>query len=244
MKKIVAIIMLACSGWAMASGDVHLDKASVDLNDKSSLQRGAKYFVNYCLSCHSAKYMRYSRLARDLEIPEEMVISNLMFSGEKIFDGMIVSMRDSDAKRWFGTPPPDLSLIARSRGVDWLYTYLRGFYTDESRPFGTNNTVFKDVGMPNVLWELQGVQKAVFKKEVNADGIPIEKFDHFEQTKEGSLTFKEFDQVVNDLVAFLEYVGEPGKLERQSLGWKVILFLLFFLVFAYALKKEFWKDIH
>lgn len=244
MNKIAAIIMLVCSGWAMASGDVHLDKASVDLNDKSSLQRGAKYFVNYCLSCHSAKYMRYSRLARDLEIPEEMVISNLMFSGEKIFDGMIVSMKDSDAKRWFGTPAPDLSLIARSRGVDWLYTYLRSFYTDESRPFGTNNTVFKDVSMPNVLWELQGVQKAVFKKEVNSDGIPIEKFDHFEQTKKGSLSSKEFDGVVNDLVSFLEYVGEPGKLARQNLGWKVILFLLFFLIFAYALKKEFWKDIH
>jgi ubiquinol-cytochrome c reductase cytochrome c1 subunit len=244
MKKIAAILMLTISGLASASSDTHLDSASVDLTDKPSLQRGAKYFVNYCMSCHSAKYMRYSRMARDLGMPEQMVQSNLMFTGEKIFDGMTVSMNPKDSKRWFGTSPPDLSLIARSRGADWLYTYLRGFYQDESRPFGVNNTAFKDVGMPNVLWELQGTQKAVFNDETDSDGIPVQVFDHFEKTVEGTLSTEEFDQAVNDLVSFLEYVGEPGKLERQELGWKVILFLLFFLVIAYALKKEFWKDIH
>ncbi len=244
MKKIAAILMLTISGLASASSGVHLDSASVDLTDKPSLQRGAKYFVNYCMSCHSAKYMRYSRMARDLGMPDQMVQSNLMFTGEKIFDGMTVSMNPKDSKRWFGTPPPDLSLIARSRGADWLYTYLRGFYQDESRPFGVNNIAFKDVGMPNVLWELQGTQKAVFNDETDSDGIPVKVFDHFEKTTEGTLSTEEFDKAVNDLVGFLEYVGEPGKLERQELGWKVILFLLFFLVIAYALKKEFWKDIH
>jgi ubiquinol-cytochrome c reductase cytochrome c1 subunit len=244
MKKIAAILMLTISGLASASSGIHLDSASVDLTDKPSLQRGAKYFVNYCMSCHSAKYMRYSRMARDLGMSEQMVQSNLMFTGEKIFDGMTISMNPRDAKRWFGTAPPDLSLIARSRGSDWLYTYLRGFYEDESRPFGVNNIAFKDVGMPNVFWKLQGAQKAVFLDETDSDGIPVKVFDHFEKTAEGSLTTEEFDQAVNDLVSFLEYVGEPGKLERQELGWKVILFLLFFLVIAYALKKEFWKDIH
>ncbi len=244
MKKIAAILMLTISGFASASSGIHLDSASVDLTDKPSLQRGAKYFVNYCMSCHSAKYMRYSRMARDLGMSEQMVQSNLMFTGEKISDGMTVSMNPKDAKRWFGTAPPDLSLIARSRGSDWLYTYLRGFYEDESRPFGVNNTAFKDVGMPNVFWELQGTQKAAFIDETDSDGIPVKVFDHFEKTSEGSMTTEEFDQAINDLVSFLEYVGEPGKLERQELGWKVILFLLFFLVIAYALKKEFWKDIH
>lgn len=244
MKKIAAILMLTVSGLASASSNVHLDSASVDLTDKPSLQRGAKYFVNYCMSCHSAKYMRYSRMARDLGMPEQMVQSNLMFTGEKIFDGMTVSMNTKDSKKWFGTPPPDLSLIARSRGSDWLYTYLRGFYQDDSRPFGTNNVAFKDVGMPNVFWELQGIQKAVFRDETDSDGIPVKIFDHFEKVKEGSMSTEEFDGAVNDLVSFLEYVGEPGKLERQELGWKVILFLLLFLVIAYALKKEFWKDVH
>ncbi|RLA18313.1 MAG: cytochrome c1 [Gammaproteobacteria bacterium] len=244
MKKIAAVLMLTISGWAAASSGIHLDSASVDLTDKASLQRGAKYFVNYCMSCHSAKYMRYSRMARDLGMPEQMVQSNLMFTGEKIFDGMTVSMNPKDATKWFGTPPPDLSLIARSRGSDWLYTYLRGFYQDDSRPFGTNNIAFKDVGMPNIAWELQGVQKAIFRDETDSDGIPVKIFDHFEKVTEGSMSTEEFDKAVNDLVSFLEYVGEPGKLERQNLGWKVILFLLFFLVIAYALKKEFWKDIH
>lgn len=245
MKKFVAMFLLTFSGWAMAaSSNIELDSASVDLTDKPSLQRGAKYFVNYCMSCHSAKYMRYSRLAKDLDMPEQMVKSNLMFTGEKIFDTMTVSMSETDSKKWFGTAPPDLSLITRSRGSDWLYTYLRGFYIDESRPFGSNNIAFKDVGMPNVLWELQGGQKAVFREEVDADGVPTQVFDHFEKVSEGSMTTEEFDQAMNDLVTFMEYVGEPVKLERQSLGWKVILFLLIFLVVSYALKKEFWKDVH
>jgi ubiquinol-cytochrome c reductase cytochrome c1 subunit len=242
MKKLIVVFLLALApmlGFA-AGGGVPLDDADIDLGDEASLQRGAKYFVNYCLSCHSAKYQRYNRLARDLGLAEEEVEENLMFTTDNIGDTMNVAMDPKDAKEWFGTTPPDLSVITRARGVDWIYTYLRGFYADKARPFGVNNKVFKDVGMPNVLWQLQGTQKAASFKEVDGQQV----VDQLEIVKPGTMTVEEFDQVARDLTAFLSYVGEPVQTQRKQLGMWVLLFLAVFTVLAYLLKKEYWKDIH
>jgi len=245
MKKLtIALFVLFSSQLFAASGGVALESARVDLNDKASLQRGAKYFVNYCLSCHSAKQLRYSRMATDLEIPPELVELNLMFTGEKILDGMTISMRPEDAEKWFGVNPPDLSLIARSRGSDWLYTYLKSFYVDESRPFGVNNTLFPKVGMPHVLADLQGLQKAVYKDVELEDGSVRSVIDHLEISEPGRMSVEEYDEAMNDLVNFLTYMGEPAQLERQKLGWKVLVFILIMLLVFYFLKKEYWKDIH
>ncbi|KXJ42424.1 MAG: cytochrome C [Cycloclasticus sp. Phe_18] len=245
MKKLsIVLLVLLSSQLFAASGGIALESARIDLDNKASLQRGAKYFVNYCLSCHSAKQLRYSRMATDLEIPPELVELNLMFTGEKIFDGMTISMRPKDAEKWFGVNPPDLSLIARSRGSDWLYTYLKSFYVDETRPFGVDNALFPKVGMPNVLSDLQGLQKAVYKDVELEDGTVRRVIDHLEISEPGRMNEKEFDKAMNDLVNFMTYMGEPAKLERQRLGWKVLLFIFLMLVVFYFLKKEYWKDIH
>lgn len=245
MRKIIlSFLLVLLPGLTLASsGGVHLDKADIDLHNKQSLQRGAKVFVNYCLSCHSAQFQRYNRMARDIGLTDNQVIENLMFASDKVGSTMTVAMSRADGKTWFGAPPPDLSLTARSRGVDWLYTYLRSFYVDETRPFGVNNVVFPSVGMPHVLWELQGVQKAVYKT-VEHEGESKEVLDHLEIVEPGKLTPVEYDQTVRDLVGFLSYVSEPVQLERKALGVKVILFLLVLLVVAYLLKKEYWKDVH
>lgn len=245
MRKIILSLLLALlpALTFASSGGVHLDKADIDLHNKQALQRGAKMFVNYCLSCHSAQFQRYSRMARDIGLSDDQVIENLMFASDKVGSTMTVAMSRKDGKEWFGAPPPDLSLVARSRGVDWLYTYLRTFYADETRPFGVNNLVFPSVGMPHVLWELQGVQKPVYKT-VEHEGGKKEVLDHLELAEPGKLTPVEYDQAVRDLVSFLAYVGEPAQLERKALGVKVILFLLVFFVVAYLLKKEYWKDVH
>ncbi len=243
MKKLIVLflmVVMPALGLA-AGGNVHLEEADIDPTDQASLQRGAKFFVNYCLGCHSAKYQRYNRMAQDIGLTEEQVKANLMFTTDKIGDTMEIAMSPDAANRYFGTTPPDLSLIARSRGVDWLYTYLRSFYIDESRPFGVNNIVFKDVGMPHVMLDLQGWQKAVFKENEHG-GEPV--FERFELVKPGAMTPEQFDGALLDLVNFLDYVGEPYKLERQRLGVKVLLFLAFFFVIAYLLKKEYWKDVH
>ena len=246
MKKLIVAFLLAASpmlGLA-AGGGVPLDDADIDLSDQASLQRGAKYFMNYCLSCHSAKYQRYNRMAKDLGLTEQEVIDNLMFTTDKIGDTMNIAMTEDKGTEWFGSPPPDLSVIARARGVDWIYTYLRSFYLDETRPFGVNNHVFPDVGMPNVLWQLQGAQKAVFRLEKGPDGNDIEVFDHLEPATEGTMSTEEFDQVARDLTAFLSYIGEPIQMERKRLGVWVLLFIAVFFVLAYLLKKEYWKDVH
>lgn len=238
-KLIVAFLLALVPLLGMASGGGHLEDADIDLGDQASLQRGAKYFVNYCLSCHSAKFQRYNRTAKDLGLSEEEVKENLMFTTDKIGETMTVAMDAQDANTWFGVAPPDLSVIARARGVDWIYTYLRSFYIDESRPFGVNNLVFPDVGMPHVLWKLQGTQKAVFQEH---EGQKV--FEKFEQVTPGSLSPEEFDAAVRDLTAFLSYVGEPIQMERKRLGTWVLLFLAVFFVLAYLLKKEYWKDVH
>jgi ubiquinol-cytochrome c reductase cytochrome c1 subunit len=239
MKKlIIAFLLAVVPAVTMASGGVHLDAANIDVTDTASLQRGAKFFMNYCSGCHSLKYQRYNRLARDLDLTDDEVKANLMFTTDNIGDPVTISMDPKDAEKWFGKAPPDLSVTARYRGVDWIYTYLRGFYTDESRPFGVNNTVFPDVGMPNVLWQLQGTQKAVVKK---VDGVEMHEL---ELVKPGTLSAEEFDGTVRDLTAFLSYVGEPIQAKRRSMGKWVLLFIGIFFVVAYMLKKEYWKDIH
>jgi len=245
MKKLIVALLLAVApvlGLA-AGGGVHLDEADIDVSDQASLQRGAKYFVNYCLSCHSAKFQRYNRMARDLGLTEDEVKENLMFTTDKIGDTMQIAMDPANAEAWFGVVPPDLSLISRSRGVDYIYSYLRGFYVDEKRPFGVNNRVFPDVGMPHVMWELQGMQKAVFE-EVDGQQVIQELVPVDGPAGQGSMSPEEFDNAMRDLTAFLSYVAEPVQLERKRIGTYVLIFLAFFFVLAYLLKKEYWKDIH
>jgi ubiquinol-cytochrome c reductase cytochrome c1 subunit len=245
MRKALLVLLLACAPLpTLASGGgAHLDSVTVDLEDQASLQRGARLFVNYCQNCHAAAMMRFNRVGQDLGISDELLIENLMFNAEKVGETMTVAMPTAYAKASFGVNPPDLSLVARSRGPDWLYTYLRGFYLDPSRPFGVNNRVFKDVGMPHVLWELQGWQQPVYT--THGEGAHAEKvIEKLEIAVPGQLSPAEYDRAMRDLVGFLTYMGEPAKLERQSLGWKVLLFIFLMTIVFYLLKKEYWKDIH
>ena len=246
-----ALLWLACcvpvfapaGAFAAAEGGFALGHANVDVSNIASLQRGARNFVNYCMGCHSAKYVRYNRLAVDLELSEQQVVENLMFTGERPFDTMHIAMPEADARVWFGNPPPDLSLIARSRGTDYLYTFLKSFYLDPSRPTGVNNLMLPGAAMPHVLWELQGYQKAVYEGETDAEGNVHKTFKGFEEGTKGRLSAEEFDQFVRDTVNFLAYIGEPVQLERRNLGFRVLGFLLVFFLFAYFLKKEIWKDV-
>ena len=245
MKKLIAAFLLSVAPVvALASGDVHLDSANVDLRDKASLQRGAKLFAEYCQGCHGLKYARYERVGNDLGMTPDEVKNQIRPAGGKIGDLMKTSMTSADAEKYFGTVVPDLTLVARLRGEDWVYTYLRSFYADEKRPLGVNNIVFPDVGMPHVLAGLQGMQKAVFKEEKDKEGNPHKVFEKFEQVTPGKLSPGEYDSAIRDLTAYLAYTAEPMKLERQSLGIKVMLFLVLFFVLAYFLKKEYWKDVH
>ena len=240
MKNLIALLLsLFLSFGVAASEGIELQEANVDLTNNASLQRGAKHFVTYCLGCHSIKHIRYLRIALDVEADPKKVLKDIAPEGANIYDQLHSAMNAHDAEKWFGIQPPDLSLIARSRGADWLYSYLKGFYVDKSRPFGVNNTIFDDVAMPNVLWQLQGEQHAEHKKNIWGD-----EYIRLVIKKEGTLSEGEFDIFVNDLVNFLVYVGEPVQLERQRIGKYVIFFILMFLVLAYLLKKEYWKNIH
>ena len=236
MKKFLTVLLFAPVLAFAAGAELHLDTAPDRANDKPALQRGAKVFVNYCLNCHSASYMRYNRL-EDIGLTTEQIKDNLLFTADKVGEPMRVAMQRADAKVWFGAAPPDLTVIARARasefgsGPDWLYTYLRSFYRDENRPTGWNNVVFANVGMPHVLWELQGDQ--------------VMGADHkLRLTKPGKLSAAEYDQMVGDLVGFLKHMGEPMAEFRKRLGVIVLIVLGIIFVFAYALKREFWKDIH
>lgn len=235
------LVALPCLAFA-AGGSVPLQHAGNDVSNISSLQRGARNFINYCMGCHSAKYVRYNRLAADLQISEDQLVNNLMFSGGKPHDRMEIAMPVADAERWFGVQPPDLSLIARSRGTDYLFTFLKGFYLDESRVTGFNNVVLESAAMPNVLWQLQGSQRAIFSEEEH-DGIVTNIFEGFEQVEPGQMSPDEFDYFVRDLVNFLEYIGEPIQTQRRQLGVWVLIFLLIFGLLSWALKQEIWKDI-
>ena len=245
MKKLIIALLFALPGLSMAAAPgVPLEKAGIDLRDQASLQRGAQLFVNYCMGCHSVQYQRYNRMGRDIGLTDEQVRDNLMFVGDRIGDTMTIAMPKTDATTWFGTPPPDLSVISRSNGVDWLYTYLKTFYVDESRPFGFNNAVFPDVGMPHAMWQLEGLKRAVKETVVDADGNSNTNIVGYEMIKPGKMSPAEFDQAARDLTNFLAYTGEPVKLQRQQLGIWVLLFLGVFFIFAYLLKKEYWRDIH
>jgi ubiquinol-cytochrome c reductase cytochrome c1 subunit len=247
-KQRIALLaaLVAVSGTAVASEAAHdvVTPARNDMTNIASLQRGARNFVNYCMGCHSARYVRYGRLGKDLGLSEQQVIDNLMFTGERIHDTMKISMRPEDAARWFGTTPPDLSLIARSRGTDYIYSFLKSFYLDPGRPTGVNNRVMPQTAMPDVLWELQGLQEAVYDGESDAEHNAVHKrFKEFRSVRPGTMSPKEYDDFVRDTVNFLAYIGEPMQLERRSIGFRVLAFLLVFFLFAYFLKKEYWKDV-
>jgi ubiquinol-cytochrome c reductase cytochrome c1 subunit len=240
MKTIFStILLLALSFGVVAEETAHIQRANIDPTDSESLQRGAKHFVTYCLGCHSIKHIRYQRISLDFDIDDKKVLSEIAPQGATIYQQMHTAMNAHDSAKWFGVQPPDLSLVSRSRSADWLYSYLKSFYTDPKKTLGTNNLVFKDVGMPNVFWQMQGEQKATFK---TVDGK--QEIENLVINVPGTLSEQEFDAMVNDLVNFLVYVGEPIKLERERMGKYVLFFLGMFLLIAYLLKKEYWKDVH
>lgn len=244
MRKILlTLLLLAAPVAALAADGVPLMKAHVDVTDIPSLQRGAKLFVNYCAGCHSAKYMRFNRIAADLQLPEDLVEQYLIFTGAKIGDTMTTAMSPQDAERWFGVAPPDLSLTARRRGADWVYTYLNSFYRDDSRPVGVNNLIFPDVGMPHVLWELQGMPMPVYGENSGPEG-GLRVVGVRVPENGGRLSEREYREATRDLTNFLVYMSEPIKAYRQSLGVKVLVFLLVLLVLTVLLKREYWKDVH
>jgi ubiquinol-cytochrome c reductase cytochrome c1 subunit len=255
LARTLAWMLLVVPLAAAASESVKLDRlpSNVNPHDPVSLQRGAQVYVNYCLGCHSAAYMRYNRL-QDLGLTVQQIRENLIFTGAKVGELMKIAMDPRDSREWFGTPPPDLTVIARSRsssagsGADWLYSYLRGFYRDPSRPTGWNNTVYPNVGMPHVLWQLQGEQVLATDVQSIPRGSKGEAEKHEVQKlvlgKPGSMKPAEYDRMVGDLVNFLVYVGEPSRQSRVELGIYVLLFLGVLFVLAYLLKKEYWKDIH
>lgn len=253
VRKLVAGVLLALPLVVTASsGGEHLEQANTNINSQASLQRGAQLFSNYCLSCHSASYVRYRRLADDLGLTEAQVLDNLAPTTEKIDDMMVVAMLPEDAETWFGVAPPDLTLVARSRGVDWLYTFLKSFYLDDERPTGWNNVLFDNTAMPNPLWQLQGIQAAVFEERAGHASLAGSKLvyaqtEHvlsgLEIIEEGIMTEEEFDQAVNDLVTFLEYIAEPSRIKRESVGIWVLLFLAVFTLFAYFMYKDYWRDV-
>ena len=246
MKKLLAIFALAGLVFAapvMANeGGVPLDPAPNQSSDTSALQRGAKLFVNYCLNCHGASAMRYNRL-RDIGLSEEQIQKNLLFTSDKVGDLMHIAMDREDAKKWFGAVPPDLSVIARARGSDWLYTYLRTFYRDDTRPTGWNNLVFDKVGMPHVLWELQGQQVPKYAEVKSEHGEAEKKLVGLEVSVPGKMNKVEYDQAVADLVSYLDWMAEPSGNLRKRLGVWVLLFIGVFFVLAWRLNAAYWKDI-
>ena len=231
MKKFIVAILALVPMLVLASSGVHLDIANNDLTDKESLKKGFDSYVTYCLGCHQLQYARYNRTFTDLGISEEDGMAKYLQNGQKPGQHITNAMPAKDAAKWFGSAPPDLTLEARLRSPDWIYTYLRSFYADSERPFGVNNKVFKDVGMPHVLQGLQGVRG-------------IDEHGNLTPAVGGSMTAEEYDIFARDLTNFFEYVGEPSKLERESMGYWVVGFLFIFFFISYLLKKEYWRDVH
>ena len=238
VRLAIAGLLLMINGWVLAASGGPVQQAGNDLGDRASLQRGAQLYMNYCAGCHSLKYLRYSRLAEDLGLSEAQVMANLNFTGAAVGEQIHVAM-PAESEKWFGKVPPDLSLISRVRGDDWVYTYLKSFYRDADAALGWNNALFPNVSMPNALWELQGIQEPVIEGEgVDAvvHGVRL--------AQPGALDGPAFDQVARDITNFLAYSAEPAALKRHGLGVWVVLFLAFFTFLAWLLKQEFWKDVH
>ena len=254
MKKLIATLLasLAMMSGALASeGGMAWDKFPTEkTQDMAALQHGAKLFVNYCLNCHSAAFARYNRM-KDIGLTEEQIKANLLFATAKVGDNMKAAIDPKDAKAWFGAQPPDLTLVARSRagsggsGADYLYTYLRSYYRDPTKATGWNNLVFPSVGMPHVLWELQGQRSAKFVEEADPHeaGKTVHKFAGYEQLTPGTLSASQYDDAVADLVAFLQWMGEPAASQRVRLGVGVMIFLALFTLFAWRLNAAYWKDV-
>jgi ubiquinol-cytochrome c reductase cytochrome c1 subunit len=250
LKKLIAALALLPALALASEGTFPLDHAPERANNLPALQNGAKLFVNYCLNCHAASAMRYNRM-RDIGLSEQQIKDNLLFAGDKVGDLMKVSLSVKDGKEWFGAAPPDLSVISRAKaseagsGADWIYTYLRTYYKDDSRPTGWNNLVFPNVGMPHALWELQGIRNAKFveEKDPHEAGKMIHKFAGFEQVKPGKLSAQEYDAAVADLVAYLQWMGEPVQNTRKRLGVVVLLFLALLAFLAWRLNASYWKEV-
>ena len=242
LALLAAVLAVPAASFA-AGGGAQLEQAGNDIHNQASLQRGARNFVNYCLGCHTAKYVRYNRMAADIGLSEQQMIDHLMFTGDSPHQTMTNAMNPADARKWFGVAPPDLSLIARSKGPDYVYTFLRSFYADPTKATGANNLALPGTAMPHVLWQLQGMQDAVWEGHTDAQGNVQRHFKEFKLSSPGTMSPDEFDTFVRDTVNFLEYIGEPVQTRRQSLGYVVIAFLVFFTLLAYALKKEYWKDV-
>ena len=249
MRQVIFILLLSVLGISpvyAVGGNAKLDAVEIDLSDQASLQRGARTFVNYCLSCHSAQFMRYNRMGNDLGISEDLVKQNLMIASKKVGDLMTVSMTQDDGKAWFGKSPPDLSVGSRSRSPEWLYTYLRSFFWDDEKG-RWDNVIFPSVAMPHVLSEMQGRLRPVFRVQkdiVNGKEQERKVLDKLERESPGTLSKDEFDMVVKDLTNFMVYLGEPAKMVRTKVGIYVLLFLTVLLVLTFLLKKEYWKDVH
>lgn len=242
MKKTLALLLLAPAiAWASTAA-TPLERAPVNLHDKSSLQRGVQIFVNHCLNCHSASAMRYSRLT-DLGLTEAQIRDNLLLASEKVGEAMTTAMDPAIAKAVFGLAPPDLSLAARSRSPDWLYTYLRSFYRDPGAKSGWNNSVFPNVAMPHVLWEYQGSQSLQVSEKMDPNTGDMKQTRRLVVERPGKLTPVQYDQYVGDLVNYLAYMGEPAQSDRKQWGILVLFFLAGFFVLALLLKNEYWKDV-
>jgi ubiquinol-cytochrome c reductase cytochrome c1 subunit len=239
MRTLAALGALLMTFVVYGATEVELEPANNDPDNINSLQRGARNFMNYCSGCHSAKYVRFNTLGRDLNLSEEQLVGNLMFNAEKTFETIEATMPMDAAARWFGQPPPDLSLMARARGTDYVYNFLKGFYLDPDSPTGVDNRVLGGTSMPHVLWELQGYQTAVFSTDENG----IQHFERFEQATTGTMSTEEFDEFARDTANFMEYMSEPIRSTRRVLGTWVIMFLIFFWILAYNLKKQIWKDV-
>ncbi|MAD92001.1 MAG: cytochrome c1 [Gammaproteobacteria bacterium] len=239
---IATLYLFSVPGLAASSG-VELESADIDSNSISSLQRGAANFMNYCSGCHSAKYVRYQTIGKDLDLSEDILKENLMFNAQNIFDTIQTSMSNEDAALWYGTAPPDLSLMARAKGVDYIFNFLKGFYVDSESPTGVDNIVLPGTSMPHVLWELQGHQSANFESHKNIDGSETISFSEFKQISPGIMDSEDYEEFVRDTVNFLSYISEPVRGFRITLGKWVIAYLIFFLILARMLKKQIWRDV-
>jgi ubiquinol-cytochrome c reductase cytochrome c1 subunit len=238
LASTIVLLTLSAASFAAGGGE-DLDQANANVHDIASVQRGAALFMNYCHSCHSAEYMRYQRLAKDLSLTEEQVQENLVFGDREVTDYMKVAMPDQSSD-WFGKKPPDLTLKARSRGPDWIYTFLQGFYMTDD---GWNNTVLANASMPHVLWKLQGIQRPIMETYTDDSGEEQTRIERLEIVEPGTMSPEEFDGAIRDIVSFMIYLGEPAILERESMGVWVLLFLVVFTFLSWMLYKEYWRDI-